>query len=663
MKITDLVVLIALQTCMIYCQGMFSYNEGKRLHSRNAPIKLQNSIDISSSHSFDAVKYRLNFDMFDCFRSPYPTSYRGSVVLIYRMDSAAGVISLHASSYALVIDSLGYSGISFFHLNDMLNINLNRVHYTGETDSIKIYFRRNNVIDYSLSNNNGRISTFVEPEGARLLFPCWDRLNDKAFFDFTVKVPSNVKLGSNGLLRDTLRNSDSIYFHWVSSDPMQTYLFTMIGQIDYRLNLTYYHRKGNPADSIPIMLFHNPLIPPTNAFMQALNSITDYFSEIFVDYPFEKIGFANSYPDGHTNMEHQTLTTINELWGTGGIIPHEHGHQWFGDYITCETWADFWINEGFASYLEALYSEHFISINRYNYDISSFNTIYLNGNATMSFPIYNPSWINHTPPYDSLFNYAIIYAKPACVIHTLRRTVGDSLFFGILKSFMTDTNFAFKSASTSDFAEKTNQITGQNYQWFFDQWFNQPNHPVYQNTMNIIDSGSIGWKLYFTINQVQTNSGFYRMPVKIKINYSNNTDSFAVVNNTVNHQTFSFTSVRKPVGTVFDYDMSILPKVANSVIGINNNSEYLPKNFSLNQNYPNPFNASTLIDYSLPVESNVILKIYDLTGRQLGEIINSRQPAGDYRINFEGGNLASGVYFYKIEAGDFVKIRKMVLLK
>ena len=153
------------------------------------------------------------------------------------------------------------------------------------------------------------------------------------------------------------------------------------------------------------------------------------------------------------------------------------------------------------------------------------------------------------------------------------------------------------------------------------------------------------------------------MQVKLKINFSNNTDTFAVINNVVNNQTFTFTSSRRPVGLVFDYDMSILPKIANSIIGINNISEIIPKTFNLQQNYPNPFNTSTIIKYSIPTESKVKILIYDVTGKLILMPVNFVQSSGEYSFSFEGNNLASGIYFYRFEAGEYTNIKKMILLK
>ena len=108
-------------------------------------------------------------------------------------------------------------------------------------------------------------------------------------------------------------------------------------------------------------------------------------------------------------------------------------------------------------------------------------TGYLSSNP--GWPIYNPSWINTTPPNGTLFNTAITYYKGACVLHMLRYTIGDSLFFAAFKAYATDTvNFKLKNAVTDDFTTKISAVAGQDLTWFIDEWVKQPNHPTYQNT-------------------------------------------------------------------------------------------------------------------------------------------------------------------------------------
>lgn len=93
------------------------------------------------------------------------------------------------------------------------------------------------------------------------------------------------------------------------------------------------------------------------------------------------------------------------------------------------------------------------------------------------------------------------------------------------------------------------------------------------------------------------------------------------------------------------------------------NENISPASFNLSQNYPNPFNPATKITYSIPNESQVNLKIYDVMGREVAVLVNGRQQAGTYEVNFNAASLASGTYFYKLTAGDFVSVKKMILLK
>ena len=108
----------------------------------------------------------------------------------------------------------------------------------------------------------------------------------------------------------------------------------------------------------------------------------------------------------------------------------------------------------------------------------------------------------------------------------------------------------------------------------------------------------------------------------------------------------------------YDYGDS---RPSNEVAEEFNNN--IPKEFTINQNYPNPFNPSTKIKYELPMDGNVSIKIYDITGRVIMNLLNENKSAGRYEVTFDGGNFASGIYYYKIESGNFSQVRKMILIK
>ena len=126
---------------------------------------------------------------------------------------------------------------------------------------------------------------------------------------------------------------------------------------------------------------------------------------------------------------------------------------------------------------------------------------------------------------------------------------------------------------------------------------------------------------------------------------------------------YSFTDVPQG-GTKFQYRLKQIDTDGKyeyiSVVSVNINS---PNQYSLNQNYPNPFNPSTVITYSIAISSNVTLKVYDVLGRLVTTLVNENQEAGSYTLNFNAGDLSNGIYFYKIQSGNFVAVNKMLLLK
>jgi aminopeptidase N len=575
---------------------------------------------------------------------------------------------LNAEYFALVVDSIRLQNgplLTFNQSNttNLLTINLDRTYNPNEIVNLTIYYRHNNVSDNAFYvNSSGFVWTDCEPEGARNWFPCWDKPSDKATVDITAKVPSNVLLGSNGRLADSIVSADTIWYHWISRDPVSTYLVVLTGRVNYNVAIVWWHKLSNPNDSIPIRLYYSTGedVSPTK---NAIADMTTYYSQLFGEMPFEKNGFASVVGYGG-GMENQTLTTID---GSGwssvtALISHEYGHQWFGDMITCGTWADIWLNEGFATYLEALYFEHISGYSAYKNSIVGDASYYLSGNP--GWPIYNPQWAIITPPNGTLFNGAITYDKGACVLHMLRYTIGDSLFFAAFHSYSTDTvNFKLKNAVTDDFAAKMSSVAGQDLTWFFNEWVKQPNHPTYQNSYGISNLGNGNWIVNFHANQTQTNTVFHKMPIVIKVSFSTGSDTSIRVMNDTNYQTFSFVFTRQPTVVAFDPNNDIVLKTATLSVGIKNISSSIPDKFALYQNDPNPFNPMTNITFDLPEKSYVKLTVYDLLGREITNLVNGSLDAGKHVINFNASSLSSGIYFYKIEATKFTETKRMLLLK
>ncbi|MBL7128791.1 MAG: hypothetical protein ISS16_07375, partial [Ignavibacteria bacterium] len=223
----------------------WQYCSEKKMNNPNALPTLGDSPN-SPRHTYDVLNYELDLDVYNCFLSPYPKSYTATNVVTFRVDSTLNFIKLNAVNSSLVIDSVSMAGQSFTHAQDTLKIILNQTYTQGAIVNVKIYFRHNNIQDGAFYATNGVLFTDCEPEGARKWFPCWDKPSDKATLDLTARVPTSVKLGSNGRLADSTVSGGAIFYNWISRDPIATYIMVMTGKVNYNLDIVYWQSLSNP---------------------------------------------------------------------------------------------------------------------------------------------------------------------------------------------------------------------------------------------------------------------------------------------------------------------------------------------------------------------------------------------------------------------------------
>jgi hypothetical protein len=253
----------------------------------------------------------------------------------------------------------------------------------------------------------------------------------------------------------------------------------------------------------------------------------------------------------------------------------------------------------------------------------------------------------------------------------LRYTIGDSLFFAALKAYASDTvNFKMKSAVTDDFTSKFSSVAGQDLTWFIDEWVKQPNHPAYTNGYNITNTGGGNWRVNFLAAQTLANTVFHKMPIVIKFSFTLGADTSIRVMNDINNQLFSFNFNRQPTAVAFDPDNNIVLKTATLVVGINNEANIIPDRFSLGQNYPNPFNPVTKINYDVPNSRGsangslfVTIKIFDVLGKEVAVLVNDLRSAGRYSVDWNAEGYTSGIYFCRMQSGEFLDIKRLMLLK
>ncbi|MBN2056539.1 hypothetical protein JW905_16560, partial [bacterium] len=230
--------------------------------------------------------------------------------------------------------------------------------------------------------------------------------------------------------------------------------------------------------------------------------IIEFFAESFGEYPFiqEKYGQVGVPIGG--GMEHQTITHIRDSYITGAgmlsLVAHELAHQWWGDYITMASWPDIWLNEGFATYSDALYQEHRFGAEHLRNLMKGY------AGTTYHGSIYDPV---------QLFD-GIVYYKGAWVLHMLRWLVGEDNFWAIMRAYYDNQDLAFGNASTDDFRMVCETVFGQDLTQFFQQWIYGESRPTYEYGWSV-DAGSGGGTVELTIRQTQTDTGLFTMPLEL----------------------------------------------------------------------------------------------------------------------------------------------------
>ena len=373
------------------------------------------------------------------------------------------------------------------------------------------------------------------------------------------------------------------------------------------------------------------------------------FSELFGEHPFinEKYGHADFRWGG--GMEHQTLTSMGGY--SQNLIAHELGHSWWGNMITCKSFHDIWLNEGFARYCQALWVEHRDGEEAYFNFMN--NHSYFGGGTVY---VENPS------SNSIIFNSSLSYNKASWVLHMLRHIVGDNTFFNILRSYGSNDSLAYNVASTSDFQNVCESVSGLDFDDFFDQWIYGDRHPHYQ--LSWWHEGEGIYKV--NIDQLQS-TGYFSMPIDITLSGSQGPlvqDTTIVVNNSGSTQIYEFSGLDFLVeSVVLDPEGWILKEVSYTTAGINN---IIANKISVGQAYPNPFNSGIRMDYYIDPkigDIDMTIDILDLNGRRIQTLIKNRVPSGFHTVFWTSNNNATGIYFIQLSAGDFISTQKIVHLK
>jgi aminopeptidase N len=318
-----------------------------------------------------------------------------------------------------------------------------------------------------------------EPEIAWWWYPSNDHPTDKATFDVSVSVPDGVEAISNGAMprqpvRETLGYTR---WSWRSLKPQATYLtFLTVGQYDVSTDTT---ANGQPVYNAYSQRMTQEQREAAQVSVERTAEITDWESTVFGPYPFEARGGVVA-PPGTLGfaLENQTRPNYSTAFFTRGsntsVIVHENAHQWFGDSVSVADWQHIWLNEGFASYAEWLWSER----NGEGTAQEIFDYLYA------TYPADATIWT--TAPADpgvaQLFGDAV-YDRGAMTLHQLRLAVGDDDFFEILRTWTAEHRYG--NATTEQFTDLAEKISGKDLSALFEAWLDTPSKPAVAGTATL----------------------------------------------------------------------------------------------------------------------------------------------------------------------------------
>ncbi len=539
-------------------------------------------------------------------------------------------------------------------------------HAPGDTLRVEIAYACDPTTGYYQYPRNSYTS--VEPYGARSWWPCWDEPADKATLDLHAAVPLGESCWSNGLLQGVTPGAPGLHvWHWRETHPIATYLVSIA--------VANYWRFDQLAGTVPIV---NVAFPEdsTKAKLEYVNvpAMLTTFSELFEPYPFDKYGQATVEPYGPGGMEHQTMTTLRRNLLRGDrlyeyVWAHELAHQWWGDWVTCVDFRDIWLNEGFATFAEALFVENFYSVAAYDSAIAAHMLSALDADANFRYAIYDP-------PVNYMFG-TTIYKKGGSVLHMLRRVLGDTDFFAGLRLY--GQRHAYGTASTRDFRQAMEDASGQALGWFFDEWIFAAGIPTYAWSWQAVPADPPApdeTDLALFVRQVQANAPLYRMPIEFRITRAARPDTFVTVwNDAVAEQAFTVRVAGTVNGVTFDPRNSILKRVQPYVLDARDPAASVdpaPGRIELSA-MPNPARGSVVLQGAwhdgapgaMPPPARIA--VFDAGGRLVRDLGVAPARGGLFGVTWDrrddaGQTVAPGIYFAQVVAGTKREARPFVLV-
>ncbi|NOZ46586.1 MAG: T9SS type A sorting domain-containing protein [Chlorobi bacterium] len=545
----------------------------------------------------------------------------------------------------LTVDSVLNNGnqLSFTHQNEVITVSLTNSLSLNQLDSLTIWYHGVPTqggfgsFTRDFHNSTPIIWTLSEPYGAKDWWPCKQNLSDKIdSIDVFVTTPFPNKVASNGLLISETATGDNILYHWKHNHSIAAYLIA-IAVTNYVTYSDYVPVSGE--DSIEILNY----VYPENLDYAKINTaqlipVLQFFNEKFILYPFanEKYGHAQFGWGG--GMEHQTMTFVGDFYLS--LTTHELAHQWFGDYITCGSWEDIWLNEGFATYLTGMMYEQFFPETWLNYKQGQIDYITSQPDGSV--------FCDDTTSVNRIFDGRLSYVKGGMVLHMLRTELGDDNFFAALKNYLNDPLLANNYATTKDLQHHFETAADTNLNEFFNDWYYGEGYPNYSITW--LQDEEKNMSLIVNQSQSDVSVDFFEMNLPFKF-IGNNKDTTLIFHNTENAQEFVFSLNFEVVSVMFDPEYNLIKGTVNIT------NIPTPDKNDVFYVWPNPASDELYIKTYKPSSIEQV-SIYNLSGA----IINTYNfNSSNKKVILQLNNIKTGTYLVEIKSDENVVIKRIFI--
>jgi aminopeptidase N len=602
--------------------------------------------------TIDATYYGLDLNI-----TYSPNYLRGATTVHFRVNVPSLRQFYLDFNTNMKVDSVksGAQRLTYTHANNRLSITLPQALTRAQGGSVRVFYQglpstpnagltdQAFVFSTHETTRDPLVYTLSEPYGASDWFPCKDVPADKADSSaVNITMPALFVSASNGVLQGITENPDGTKtYRWKNSYPIAQYLISIA--------CSNYAQYDNPFTyngvTMPVTHFIFPEdLTAVRASLTSTNTMLRVFSDLFGTYPFirEKYGHAQFRWSG--GMEHQTLSSMVRGAMIGpDIIAHELMHQWFGDKITCRDWQNIWLNEGFATYGEALYAEATGGRTAY--------MAYVNNDMAQARNAAGTLYVQNVNSLNEIFSGNRSYAKGAVVLHMLRGVLGDSTFFRGMRAYANAPALAYNTAVTEDFQRVMEQQSGRSLGYFFRQWIYGERFPAYQWSVAPIAGTN---QAVLRIQQgASTNPSSFTMPVQVTLESAVGNQTLTIFNDQP-VQSFTLTGSGPVTGAVFDPNNWILktatqvaPPAGSSVLAV---QEALDLRV-----FPNPTADQLTVEFTMQQPGPVTLLLVNLLGQPVATYPETSVPVGPQRRTVSFSSVPAGQYVLRLETADGVR--------